>query len=375
MNKEKLIGNLAKLAVCIAIVSFLGIFLNIRFNEYRERVHEKKYTEYITSFINKNNTYLKGIAARIKSLSVDPDLLSTLESEYAIENQKAGQLKRFIWMSDSNDTFIFGVPSSDFKILNNLFDKYQDTTNVNLYFADRNDFLNRLIDKKQAYRYDRLIFRKQLDGSVTSEVGTPIQMPPPLAELYKIGTAQGEWTGLGSQLTSHSMSTSYSTSIYDDNGKVIGGLFMKVDDSGNADKYVFEGFMVISVICSIFLALSCLLLWYLLPTWVYMDAKERGVNKPGTWAFLTLISLIFGLIIYLLIRPANYKSNKCPKCEVELNGTRAYCPYCGHDLSNLFCQQCQYPIRSEWHFCPNCKAETNAKEAPTQNSDPVNPDY
>jgi predicted amidophosphoribosyltransferase len=105
-----------------------------------------------------------------------------------------------------------------------------------------------------------------------------------------------------------------------------------------------------------FAVLSGLFLWFLLPSWVYIDAQQRAVSNPAVWAFITLIALIFGLAIYLITRPSTMKSLHCPKCENQLNGAGAFCPHCGFDLSSTYCPQCQYPVKPEWAFCPNCRA-------------------
>ena len=144
---------------------------------------------------------------------------------------------------------------------------------------------------------------------------------------------------------------------------------MKVDDKANAEKYYNDRRMdpgtfnsAVQIVFIVLLSISGAFLWFLLPTWVYIDAQQRDVKTPGIWAFLTLTSLFFGLTIYLITRPSTLKSFNCPKCDGELNGTRAYCPHCGYDLSKSFCQQCQYPIKPEWQFCPNCRAEIKSNE-------------
>ncbi|MGH7495876.1 MAG: zinc ribbon domain-containing protein [bacterium] len=42
--------------------------------------------------------------------------------------------------------------------------------------------------------------------------------------------------------------------------------------------------------------------------------------------------------------------------ENQLNGGGTFCPHCGFDLSTTYCPQCQYPVKAEWSFCPNCRA-------------------
>ena len=97
-------------------------------------------------------------------------------------------------------------------------------------------------------------------------------------------------------------------------------------------------------------------LWILLPTWVYVDGSERGVRRAWLFAFLTVISSLVGLVVYLIARPENAKTLVCPGCGREVNGG-AFCPHCGRDLSAAFCATCRYPLKSEWAFCPSCRTE------------------
>jgi hypothetical protein len=163
----------------------------------------------------------------------------------------------------------------------------------------------------------------------------------------------------------------FSAPVTDEDGTVKGTLFLKVDDSVNHELYssryrvvhsgIYDDFL--EPLFATFAFLSGLFLWFLLPSWVYIDAQQRAVSNPGVWAFISLISLIFGLAIYLITRPSTTKSLHCPKCENQLNGAGAFCPHCGFDLSSTYCPQCQYPIKPEWSFCPNCRAEIKQRNS------------
>jgi hypothetical protein len=100
--------------------------------------------------------------------------------------------------------------------------------------------------------------------------------------------------------------------------------------------------------------LSAFILWFLLPSWVYIDARERDVKNAFRWAILTVVTFGFAWAIYLIARPETPGTFHCPECIKELNGTKAFCPYCGFDLSQTFCAQCQYPLKPEWQVCPSC---------------------
>jgi hypothetical protein len=110
--------------------------------------------------------------------------------------------------------------------------------------------------------------------------------------------------------------------------------------------------------------LTGIFLWFLLPSWVYVDARERGVRRAGLWSFLVLISFVLGLVVYLIARPEHSTVLECPGCGREINGG-AFCPYCGRDVSTVVCATCRYPLKPDWAYCPSCRTEIKpAAEVP-----------
>ncbi len=95
-----------------------------------------------------------------------------------------------------------------------------------------------------------------------------------------------------------------------------------------------------------------------------MDGTERGVRRARLFAFLTVISSLIGLVVYLISRPEGGKALACPGCGREVNGG-AFCPHCGRDLSAAFCATCRYPLKPDWAFCPSCRTETRSASAAT----------
>jgi hypothetical protein len=347
MNKRKLIKKLALPAGIIAAISIIVLIAIIPIENAQRSSHKDEFKKYIASFMEQNKSYVKGIAGKVKSLPVDPVIVNELQSDYMIDHQKSDEPKKYLWMSSANGDFLFGAPAEDFQKLNNAFDKYQTTIKADDFYHDRNDFLVKLIDRATEVDFT------QFDISNRPERNHD----------------DNSWRYFKQNVEENlfqNTSSSFSTPVYDDKGKLIAELYLKVDDKVNIEKYytdkrseLLESLRTLFVTL---LVISGIFLWFLLPTWVYTDAQDRDVKNPGIWAFLTLTSLFFGLTIYLITRPGTLKSFNCPQCDGELNGTRAYCPHCGYDLSNTFCQQCQYPIKPEWQFCPNCRAETKQKE-------------
>lgn len=344
MNRKKLIKKLAIPAAIVAVVSVIMLFLQIPYRDAQYKNHLKKAQIYIDEFNKEQLAYLKGIGEKIKTIQVEPNIVAELEAEYSVVHQQTNRAKKYLWMSDANGEFLFGVRNEVFEKFNTQYDRLLAIIKPDGVFRTRDDFLQKLIDKHN--QIDFSDFQKGKDAKKGWRENH-----------WRFNRIRGDWTVF------RSVVTTFKLPVYDIDKNIIGTIFMNVDDSINKNKYLNDNFIarddLYSILIPIFvtlLVISCTFLWFLLPTWVYSDALERDVKNPGIWAFLSIVSLFFGLTIYLITRPAETKSFHCPKCEGELNGTRAFCPHCGNDLSSTFCQECQYPVKPNWSFCPNCRA-------------------
>lgn len=352
MNKRKVIMKFALPCAAVAVIGLILYISQLLVSRAQVQNHKDEFNTYINNLIEENKNYIKKVSARIKTLPPDQVIINQLQSDYISDHQKPGHPKKYLWMSSVEGEFLFGVPSADFQKLNYAFDKYQSTIKSDDYYKDRNDFLDKLI--ASADNIDLSQFNKLTPNENDGGRGW-------YAPKWRFFSESNDWDHWD---TYQSTLTSYTTPVYNYNGKFIGNLYLKVDDKSNIEKYYNENrfqnsdmLQTLNIISIIVLVISLSFLWFLLPTWVYIDGQERDVKTPGIWAFFVLISLPFGLVIYLLIRPASLKSVYCPKCKGELNGTKAYCPHCGYDLASSFCQQCQYPIKPGWKYCPNCRSE------------------
>lgn len=355
MNKRKLIRRIASIAFIVFLVSIFILILTIPYRSWQFKKHSKALDAHIQILIQRSQTFLSETAKKIKKLPVDPRIASEIQSQFLREENSR---KQFLWMIDSNGEFIFGIPKAVFAQLNNAYEKYIDVIENDGHFLNRNDFLSKLIDK-----YNEIDFSE-------FESDSRRQVPEYKWRFYR-ERDPNPWYYL------RASNFQFSTPVLDEAGGYLGEIYLKVDDSNNKklyySKHLFdENSLFLNVLTSIFAVLaffSGLTLWFLLPTWVYLDAQQRDVKNPGLWAFLTLVSLIFGLIIYLITRPQTMKTLNCPQCDKELNGTKAYCPYCGFDVSSILCPQCQYPVKSDWSFCPSCRTGLNKDLAETINTE------
>jgi hypothetical protein len=376
MNKKKLIRKMAVPAAIIFVISIITLLLingPLESRMYESRV--ARLNAHLAALTQKSQTELTEIAGKIAGVAAAEigasRVVAELQSEFLRENQKIGEVKKYLWMSNQRGEFIFGVPAQIFAKLNDGFDKNSDLLARDGYYKDRNDFLMKLVDK-----HDRISF---------ADRGTPEQERQRYG-YYGERVGQIDWRTYEEPEENNWHYSSprtlvLSAPVANAAGMVEGILFLKVDDSAHEELYYSRDYAAHShfyyeAVLPIFATLAVLsgvFLWFLLPSWVYIDAQQRGVSNPGVWAFIALISLVFGLAIYLITRPSTLKSLHCPKCENPLNGGGTFCPHCGFDLSSTYCPQCQYPIKPEWSFCPNCRAEITQRKSPEAPAEQTKP--
>lgn len=124
-------------------------------------------------------------------------------------------------------------------------------------------------------------------------------------------------------------------------------------------------------------------LWIALILWVTRDAINRSNNLLFQIfvIILNIILPIFGLIIYLIIRPTKtlleryyddleYRAlaengddkESCAKCKLDVSSEFEFCPNCGDNLRQE-CQFCNKKFAKRWKICPYCgKKALNKKE-------------
>ena len=93
--------------------------------------------------------------------------------------------------------------------------------------------------------------------------------------------------------------------------------------------------------------------WILVPWWVYLDAMWRRMDAVP-WAILTLLTNVFGLVTYLVIRYPD--PSACQKCGAVLTVGLKRCPYCGSEAERT-CPRCQASVKPDWIYCPSCSAQ------------------
>jgi len=229
---------------------------------------------------------------------------------------------------DASGGFLFGVPREDFARLNAAFDAQESEIRA-AGFTDRQDLLRRLIQAADAL-------------PLPGPGGEPADAPPETWAHWRRWFDGQAWFVL-------------SAPLQDADGHALGNLYMKVESP--EEPWPDDVAVATLAVPGALSGLSLLFLWFLLPTWVYVDARERGVAQARLWSFLALVSLFVGLVVYLIARPEQPNALRCPGCGREVNGG-TFCPYCGQDLGSAFCGACRYPLKPDWSYCPSCRAAT-----------------
>jgi hypothetical protein len=341
--KKKLISRLGlgagAVLVIAAIVGAAGLRLDWTyrrgFEDAQQRARQQR--------IEKTRAYLGELAKRIDKLPVDPTLVSEIESHY-FEEQATGPL--YVWAMDTKGDFAFGVPQAAFNKVNAVYDS---------------ELTPRL---KEGVLLDRLTFLMSLVDD-SDEIGPELAVAgkPPLAEGRVVELVE---RGRRFRYNRREPDQSFvlSTPLRRGDGSALGSLYLKGTPMRDSYYQRPESLEVVLHVAAALMVASTAFLWMLLPTWVYVDARERGVRRAPLFAFLTVISSLVGLVVYLISRPEELKRLTCPGCSREVNGG-AFCPHCGRDLSAAICAACRYPLKPDWAFCPTCRTEIKPPVAGT----------
>jgi hypothetical protein len=327
--KKKLIARMALAAAIVLVVgaAVAGLALLADYNEQR-RYHDRIEAEG-RQRLEDARGYLAAVAKKIDKLPVDRTLAYEVESKY-FEERPRGPF--YLWAMDTNGGFVFGVPQSAFDKLNAIYDREVTPRLKEGVFLDRQTFLLGLIDDS-----DRI---------------------GPVRPADVAGFAQEERFHF--DRSDERGAVVFSAPLKTTTGAALGSVYLKqmpyqhFDDRGDADR-----FKVTAAAAGVAATLAFFFLWILLPTWVYVDGRERGVRRAPLFAFLTALSSLVGLVVYLIARPEQGRSLTCPGCAREVDGG-AFCPHCGRDLSRSICPACRYPLQGDWMYCPGCRTEIKA---------------
>lgn len=98
-------------------------------------------------------------------------------------------------------------------------------------------------------------------------------------------------------------------------------------------------------------------LYGFLVSYVYGDAKRRGMRHV-LWALVAaFVPHALGFIAYFLLREPLLQT--CGTCGATSRRDFAFCPQCGSPLRQV-CPACRRPVETAWSHCAHCGAVTSA---------------
>ena len=359
MDKDKLVLRMAMIGGLVLAISIILVNLMTPIKNRRYNTFIREADEYIQQLTSQYQNELDHLTEQISTVEPDQALLGNIERDISAKNQMATERRKYLWMNDKDRSFLWGVPSDVFRRMEAGYNANRDVIEADQHFQNYHDFLTKLVDKHEKIDFSE--FRAGL-----------AEIRPGVASYWKFKWRYYNENSPIWPRFRRFPSFIFSAPVRDSAGAFIGQLYLKVDDYANKRMYYSQrgldsagSLMTLDFLLVMSIFVSSLFLWFLLPSWVYMDAKRRGVAHPVAWAVFALLSIVFGYFVYLIARPEKAAFPGCPQCEKELNGTKNFCPYCGFDVAGMFCPQCQYPIKKEWDFCPSCRASLRATSAET----------
>ncbi len=119
---------------------------------------------------------------------------------------------------------------------------------------------------------------------------------------------------------------------------------------------VLLGLLALSIVMRLLPPAIFLFLILAPPIFVLSDAQERRVKRPVLWGTFTLFTNVFGLVVYLLVRPDQTVSQRCSSCNGVLEEKFSHCPWCGEKAPRPLnkCPECTEQVKQGWKFCPHC---------------------
>ena len=327
-NKKRVLRKMALIGLGVFAVSAAALAITASLMEKAHTRREVELKERHETLVRKYRAYLQETAKRIDRLPVDPNVAGQAQARYFEEYPHA---RLYLWAMDTQGQFQFGAPAEAFARLNRAYDTYQKAIEQEGRFADRQDFIRRLVQDHSELDLERY------EGAEAEESS---------------GRRVEQWRGWRGHDDDGLV---FSAPFQNERGEMLGNLYLKVAAIDQEPFYYVRDYDPPMAVSGIVAGASLVFLWFLLPTWVYLDARGRGLRSPVRWSVLTLVSLVFGLAVYLILRPENPGPEVCQSCGRATDGGK-YCPFCGTPATSEFCPKCGYPVRPEWVYCPSCQS-------------------
>lgn len=118
-----------------------------------------------------------------------------------------------------------------------------------------------------------------------------------------------------------------------------------------------------------FLAVAFVTAYGLLLSYVYGDARRRGMRHVLWTLVAAFVPNALGFIAYFLLRDPVLQP--CAKCGATTRRDHAFCPRCGAPLPRV-CPSCRKPVELTWSHCAHCGSKLHEpSETPSPGESPT----
>ena len=150
MDRKRLIVKMALIGIAVFLIATIGRISEVVHKESIKKELTSKRENLVTYLGKEYQKYLNETADKIRQLPVDRNLINQITSDVL---KKSPVTKLYLWMSNPEGNFIFGVPYPVFDRLNKSYDKHREVIDADGYYVDRNDFFLNLVQTAYEIRF------------------------------------------------------------------------------------------------------------------------------------------------------------------------------------------------------------------------------
>lgn len=240
--------------------------------------------------------------------------------------------KIYMWFTDSSGNIIASKPEEEISLVESFYNRHSEEIQKDGFYENNDEFLYAILGNSESYIKDS-------------------------------DQSSNNWRSLGEFKSIIELRENgrfiYAKQMRNDKDEYVGSFHIKIDDSHNKWTLYVDSAnellknqerqqRIINLICFV-------LIWILIPNWVYQDARKRHLKNPLAWAIVAFFSHLFGLLIYILSRPKISLSNACESCNAFVAENAEFCTNCGTKVTKeKRCQSCDSVLHADWLYCATC---------------------
>ena len=313
------------ITVIIIIIANLTFSFEPGVSSAREKQNEFA-KKYITELKQNSERILKSSDTDINRLKSEIESELKKVQESFEEFEILSKTKIYLWTSDSNNNYLKGTPEKDLAFLNQVYKKNKTMIKNDMVFKNKNEFFINFLTHQENFDFDNTNLKIENSWRFSNEK---------IWDKENRGVFYIRLKKAGQNKDLH---------LIIDDSRNRWSVYANTALELKKDQVRYNRLINI---------LGFLIIWLMIPSWIYQDAVKRKIEYPLIWAMLSLFSFIFGLLIYIYFRPKSEVN--CSSCNHSNHVNSEYCVNCGIELLKRDrCNSCDKAISSTWKFCSHC---------------------